>query len=108
MTQQTEVAPEAAATAEAVERPPSAEDVLARLGDIEVQATVELGRAELLVRDLARVGPGHVVELDRLVGEPAELKVNGRLFAKGEVVVLEDQLGFRVTQLAGGGEDGGG
>ncbi len=101
MTEQTETATQVAERPETAESP-TPEEALERLGDIVVQATVELGRAELLVRDLAGVGPGYVVQLDRMVGEPAELKVNGRLFARGEVVVLEDQMGFRVTQLVGG------
>ena len=75
---------------------------LDRLGSIEVQATVEVGTAELLVRDLAALAPGYVVQLDRMVGEPADLKVNGHLFARGEVVVLDDQLGLRITELIGG------
>ena len=102
MTEQTDAvqhAGSAGSPAAAVEAPER--DVFDRLADIEVLATVELGSAELLVRDLAGLAPGSVVELDRLVGEPADLKVNGRLFARGEVVVVEDQLGFRITHLVG-------
>lgn len=74
-------------------------DSLARLGGIEVSAAVELGRAELRLRDLARLGAGSVVRLDRLIGEPADLVVNGRAFARGEIVIIEDHLGLRVTEL---------
>lgn len=77
---------------------------LARLGGIQVKAAVELGAAELLVRDLAALGPGSVVRLDRLMGEPADLTVNGRLFARGEVVIVEDRLGLRITRLTNAGE----
>ena len=72
---------------------------LARLGEIQVKAAVELGTAELLVRDLAALVPGSVVKLNRLVGESADLTVNGRLFAHGDIVVVEDNLGLRVTRL---------
>jgi len=74
-------------------------DSFARLGDIEVNATVELGRAELRLRDLARLGPGSIVRLDRLTGEPADLMINGRPFARGEIVVINDHLGLRLTEL---------
>jgi len=74
-------------------------DSLSRLGGIEVNAAVELGRAELRLRDLARLAPGSVVRLDRLTGEPADLVVNGRPFARGEIVIVDDHLGLRVTEL---------
>jgi len=74
-------------------------DSLSRLGGIEVNAAVELGRAELRLRDLARLAPGSVVRLDRMTGEPADLVVNGRPFARGEIVIVDDHLGLRVTEL---------
>lgn len=77
---------------------------LRRLGGIEVRAAVELGTAELLLRELAALGPGSVVRLDRTVGEAAELTVNGRLFARGELVVVGDHLALRITQLIDTGE----
>ena len=55
--------------------------------------------AELLVREIAALVPGSVVKLNRLVGESADLTVNGRLFAHGDIVVVEDNLGLRVTKL---------
>jgi flagellar motor switch protein FliN/FliY len=73
---------------------------LARLGGIEVRAAVELGAAELRLRDIAALGPGSVVELDRLVGDPVDLTVNGRVFACGDIVVVGDRLGLRLTRLA--------
>jgi len=76
-------------------------DSFARLSGIEVNAAVELGRAELPLRDLARLGAGSVVRLDRLTGEPADLVVNGRPFARGEIVIVDDHLGLRVTELLG-------
>src|SRR5574340_1495623 len=73
------------------------------LGRIQVRAAVELGATELLVKDLARLGPGAVVQLDRLVGEPADLVVNGLALARGDVVVVDDHLGLRITELIAGG-----
>jgi len=75
-------------------------DPLRRLGAIEVRAAVELGAAELLLRDIAALSPGSVVRLDRGMGDPADLTVNGRLFARGDVVVVDDHLGLRITELA--------
>lgn len=72
---------------------------LARLAAVEVRTAVELGATDLLVRDLAALGPGSVLQLDRLVGEPADLTVNGRLFARGDVVVVDDHLALRITEL---------
>ena len=70
-----------------------------RLGRIRVRASVELGSAQLLVRDVAKLRPGSVVPLDRLVGEPADLVVNGMLLARGSVVVVDDHLGLRITEV---------
>jgi flagellar motor switch protein FliN/FliY len=81
---------------------PPAPGSLSRLGDIEVRAAVEVGAADLLLRDVAALEPGSVVRLDRLVGEPAELTVNGRLFARGDLVVVGDRLGLRITGLTDG------
>ena len=69
-----------------------------------MRAAVELGTAELLLRELAALGAGSVVRLDRTVGEPAELNVNGRLFARGELVVVGDHLALRITELIDTGE----
>ena len=72
-----------------------------RLGGLEVTATVELGSARLLLREVAGFAPGTAVRLDRLVGEPVDLTVNGRLFGRGDVVVVGDHLGLRLTELVG-------
>ncbi|UCC69566.1 MAG: FliM/FliN family flagellar motor switch protein [Armatimonadota bacterium] len=94
--------------AKPVEEPPAGSlpdtDSLARLGGIEVRAAVELGAADLLLRDLAALANGSVVRLDRLVGEPADLTVNGRLFAHGDLVLVGDRLGFRITDVIGAGD----
>lgn len=67
--------------------------------DIPLEATVELGRARLLIKDVLELTSGSIVELDRIAGEPVDLLVNGRLVAKGEVVVIEDNFGIRVTEV---------
>lgn len=69
------------------------------LRDVEMELSVEIGRAKMLVRDLLQLSPGSVVELDRTAGAPADLLVNGRLIARGEVVVVDEEFGLRVTQL---------
>jgi len=83
---------------------PGAAAGLDHLGRIRVRAAVELGTVELLVREVAALSPGSVVQLDRLVGEAADLTVNGVLVARGSVVVVDDHLGLRITELAAGGE----
>ena len=67
------------------------------LRDIELTVTVEVGRARLRVRDLLALHEGSIVELDRPVGSPVDLLANGRAIARGEIVLVEDQLGIRVT-----------
>jgi len=69
------------------------------LRDVELQARLELGRARLPVKDLLKLGPGAVVELDRRVGDPVDLYVNDRLVARGEIVVAEGSFALRVTEV---------
>lgn len=69
------------------------------LADVDLAVTVELGRVRLSVRDLLRLTDGSVVELDRVVGAPVDVLVNGRLVARGDVVVVDDELGVRITEL---------
>ena len=75
------------------------------LGDIEIEAAVELGRATLTIGEVLGLNPGSVVHLDKMLGDPAELVVSGRLIARGEVVVVDDRFGLRVTELASRGAD---
>jgi flagellar motor switch protein FliN/FliY len=70
------------------------------LFDIPLQVTVELGRAKRTVKDILRLSPGSVVELDKLAGEPVDIYVNDKLLAKGEVVVIDENFGVRVTEIA--------
>jgi len=68
--------------------------------DITMPITVELGRSRMLIRDILALGPGSVVELDKLAGEPVDLLVNDRPIAKGEVVVIDDSFGVRLTEIS--------
>ena len=67
--------------------------------DIPVQLTVELGRTKLAIKNLLQLAQGSVVELDGLAGEPMDVLVNGCLIAQGEVVVVNDKFGIRLTDL---------
>jgi len=67
--------------------------------DVPVQLTVELGRTRLTIKSLLQLGQGSVVELDGLAGEPMDIFVNGYLIAQGEVVVVDDKYGIRLTDI---------
>ena len=67
--------------------------------DIPVQLTVELGRTKIAIRNLLQLAQGSVIELDRLAGEPMDVLVNGCLIAQGEVVVVNDKFGIRLTDV---------
>ena len=69
------------------------------LHGVDMEVTVELGRTRMTVRDLLALTPGAVLELDRAAGSPADLLVNGRLVARGEVVVVDEDFGLRVTEI---------
>jgi len=63
---------------------------------------VEIGRTRMTVKELLQLTPGAVVELDRAAGSPADLLVNGRLIARGEIVVVDEDYGIRVTEIVPG------
>jgi len=67
--------------------------------NVPVQLTVELGRTRMTIKNLLQLGQGSVVELDGLAGEPMDIYVNSYLIAQGEVVVVEDRYGIRVTDI---------
>ncbi|GGM49634.1 flagellar motor switch protein FliN [Dactylosporangium sucinum] len=71
------------------------------LHDVEMEVTAELGRTRMSVRELLSLAPGAVIELDRAAGGPADLLVNGRLIARGEVVVIDENFGIRITEIVG-------
>lgn len=69
------------------------------LMDIPLEISVELGRVKMLVREVVELGTGSIIEIDKAAGEPVDVMVNGRLVARGEVVVIEDNFGVRITEI---------
>lgn len=69
------------------------------LMDVEMDVTAELGRTRMTVRSLLDLEPGSIVELDRMAGSPVDLLVNGRLIARGEVVVVDEEFALRLTEI---------
>ncbi|PJZ70025.1 flagellar motor switch protein FliN [Leptospira perolatii] len=69
------------------------------LMDVQMSVTVELGRTKMYIKDILGLGEGSIIELDKLAGEPVDLLVNGKLIAKGEVVVIDENFGVRVTDI---------
>lgn len=67
--------------------------------DLPLQVTVELGRTQKLIRDILEFGSGSIIELDKLAGEPVDILVNGKAIAKGEVVVIDESFGVRITDI---------
>jgi flagellar motor switch protein FliN/FliY len=74
------------------------------LYDVEMTLTAELGRTRLPLRQVLDLAPGAVLELDRTAGSPADVMVNGRLIARGEVVVVDEDYGLRITEIVAGPE----
>ncbi len=81
------------------EQPSGVPGNIGLLMDVSMQLTVELGRTKMLIKDILAMGEGTIVELDKLAGEPVDLLVNGKLIAKGEVVVIDENFGVRVTDI---------
>lgn len=69
------------------------------LADVVLELSAEIGRAELSIDDILKLRAGSVIELDKLAGEPVELYVNEKCIARGEVVVVDDRFGIRITEL---------
>jgi flagellar motor switch protein FliN/FliY len=67
--------------------------------DLPLEVSVEIGRTKMLIKDLLKLTQGSIIELDRIAGEPVDIYVNGKLMAKGEVVVVNDRFGVRVTEI---------
>jgi flagellar motor switch protein FliN len=67
--------------------------------DVSLPISIELGRTRMAIADILALGPGSVVELNKLAGEPVDLMVNQKIVAKGEVVVIDENFGVRITQL---------
>lgn len=107
--QDLEAAAEAAAEAVAVQAQELAELAgeagvgegvgIGKLLDVPVQITVEIGRTKMTLGDLVQLGPGALIELDRQSHEPADILVNGRVVAKGEIVTIDRNYGVRITDV---------
>ncbi len=75
--------------------------------DVPLRLSVEIGSAQLLVREILQLAKGSVVELDRMNGEPADIFVNERLVARGEVTVVEEKLAVKIVEVVAGDVQGG-
>ncbi|MCL2352917.1 MAG: flagellar motor switch protein FliN, partial [Firmicutes bacterium] len=69
--------------------------------DVPLEVTVELGRTKKRIREILEFTPGTIVELDKIAGEPIDVMVNGKFVAKGEVVVIDENFGIRITEITG-------
>lgn len=94
-TAQSDDLPEFSASATAGKSNPDLEMIL----DIPIRLSMEVGNTQISIRDLLQLGQGSVIELDRLAGEPLDVLVNGTLIAHGEVVVVNDKFGIRMTDV---------
>ncbi|HVW45801.1 MAG TPA: flagellar motor switch protein FliN [Solirubrobacterales bacterium] len=74
---------------------------LGRLQNVPVEVAVEIGRTRMTIGEALALGLGSVVTVGRLAGDPVDLLVNGRVIARGEVVAIEEELGLRITEIAG-------
>jgi flagellar motor switch protein FliN len=80
---------------------PAGDANLARLHAVPVELAVEIGRTRMTIGDTLGLGPGSIITLNRMAGEPVDLLVNGRPIARGEVVVIDEEFGLRVTEVVG-------
>ena len=78
---------------------PVGPEELARLHDVPVELAVEIGRTRMTIGQTLELRPGSVVSLNRLAGEPVDLLINGKPIARGEVVVIDEEFGLRVTEV---------
>jgi flagellar motor switch protein FliN/FliY len=103
MAETVDYAPFETTTAGPVEPPAAPQPVtaeeLSRLHDVSVELAVEVGRTQMTIREALALGPGSIVTLNRLAGEPVDLLVNGKPIARGEVVVIDEEFGLRVTEV---------
>jgi flagellar motor switch protein FliN len=67
--------------------------------DVPVELSVEIGRTTMTIRETLEIGPGAIITLNKMTGEPVDLLVNGRRIARGEVVAIDEEFGLRVTQI---------
>lgn len=79
--------------------PVNATPKLELLLDLQLPISIELGRTNMLIKDILQLGRGSVIEFDKLVSEPVDVIINGKKIAEGEVVVIDKHFGIRITQL---------
>lgn len=79
--------------------PSSLDPKMDLLYDLQLPVSIELGRTNMLIRDVLKLGRGSVVEFDKLVSEPVDVLINGKKIAEGEVVVIDKHFGIRITTL---------
>ena len=72
--------------------------------DVPLEVTAELGRTQKSISDILDFGPGKIIELNKIAGEPIDVLVNGKYVAKGEVVVIEESFGVRITEIENAGK----
>ena len=82
------------------ERPEESGTDLGRLQNVPVELAIEIGRTRMTIGEALALGPGSVVTVGRLAGDPVDLLVNGRVIARGEVVSIDEELGLRITEIA--------
>jgi len=78
-------------------------DGLERLRDVPVELACEIGRTRMTIGEALALAPGSIVGLNRLAGDPVDLLVNGKPIARGEVVVIDEEFGLRITEIVGDG-----
>jgi len=78
---------------------PAGQENMGLIMDVPLEVTVELGRTKKSIADILDFAPGTIIELDKIAGEPIDVLVNGKFVAKGEVVVIEESFGIRVTEI---------
>jgi flagellar motor switch protein FliN/FliY len=88
------------ATTEFPAQSPGDASALERLRDVPVELAVEIGRTRMTIGETLALGPGSIVTLNRLAGEPVDLLVNGKPIARGEVVVIDEEFGLRISEVA--------
>ena len=75
------------------------EDKFSILLDIPLEVTVEIGSTEMAIEDILKLNPNSIIELDRYIDEPIDLKVNGKIIAKGELYTVQNNFGIKITQI---------
>ena len=94
------------ATVDQPGRPAGDTSALERLRDVPVELAVEIGRTRMTIGETLALGPGSIVTLNRLAGDPVDLLVNGKPIARGEVVVIDEEFGLRISEVVGSADAG--